>query len=145
MSTTEQNLANHKRYVIGYHGVAFVLIVVLLAWSIRVLVRTPSLDSVVAVLTVVVLGMLFWYGRIFPLQVQNRVIRLEEQIRFERVLPADLRARVGELRMPHFIALRFASDQELPDLVRQVLGGQLTTQDAIKAAIKTWRPDYYRA
>ncbi|MBM4186811.1 MAG: hypothetical protein FJ206_05795 [Gemmatimonadetes bacterium] len=142
--TPPQSYANHKKYVFMYHRVAFALILVLLIWAIRLLIKEPSLDSVIALITVVVLGFLFWYARIFPLGVQNRVIRLEEELRYGRILPDDLRARAGELSLGQVIALRFASDEELPGLMRQVLGGQLTTQDAIKRAIKVWRPDHYR-
>lgn len=88
---------------------------------------------------------LFAYARLFALAVQNRVIRLEEQIRFQRLLPADLVARMSEFRTAQYIALRFASDAELPDLARTVLDQQLTDKKAIKRMIRDWRPDYLRA
>ena len=61
------------------------------------------------------------------------------------LLPADLAARIGELRPSHLVALRFAGDRELPELVREVLAGTLTTQKAIKVRIKDWQGDYLRA
>jgi hypothetical protein len=61
------------------------------------------------------------------------------------LLPPELAARVGEIDRPHFVALRFASDAELPDLVRDVLTGKLATQKAIKEQVRNWQPDYFRA
>ncbi len=139
-----QNLANHKRYVMGYHGVTFALMVFALGWTIKGLIGAPTLGSLVAVITVVALVLSAFYGRFFALQAQNRIIRLEEQLRMAALLPSELKNRITELRMPHFVALRFASDAELPDLVRRVLAGELSTQDSIKQAIKNWRGDYDR-
>jgi hypothetical protein len=84
-------------------------------------------------------------ARLFALAVQDRVIRLEERVRYERVLPEELRWRADELTVNQFVALRFASDDELPQLMRKVLDEKLTERKAIKQLIKTWRPDYLRA
>jgi uncharacterized protein DUF6526 len=61
------------------------------------------------------------------------------------VLSPDLPARCGEITRQQFVALRFASDAELADLVREVLAGKLDTQKAIKERVRTWEPDYFRA
>ena len=50
-----------------------------------------------------------------------------------------------ELTPRQMVALRFASDKELPELVRDVLAGKLASQKAIKLAIKDWQGDYLRA
>jgi Family of unknown function (DUF6526) len=89
------------------------------------------------------LGML--YARLFALAVQDRVIRLEERVRYERILPEELRWRADELTVNQFVSLRFASDDELPQLMRKVLDDKLTERKAIKQLIKNWRPDYLRA
>lgn len=145
MSDTPQSYANHPKVVFGYHRVTTLLIVLLLAWSVRSVVLVPSLESAAHLVTVVVLGLLMWYARIFPLKVQDRVIRLEEQLRLTRVLPEEMRSRIGSLTMGQYIALRFAPDGELPELVRRIIAGDLTTPDSIKQAIKIWRPDHHRA
>ena len=139
-----QELANHKRYVMPYHGVLFVLLVLVLGWSIKGLIAAPSMASLVPVLAAVALLMSTFYARFFALAAQNRIIRLEEQLRMAALLPAELVSRIGELTMSHYVALRFASDAEIPDLVRRVLAGELSTQDSIKQAVKNWRGDYNR-
>ena len=81
----------------------------------------------------------------FDCQVQDRVIRLEMQLRLQRILPDDLRARIGEITRGQFVALRFASDAELPALVRKVLDEKITDKKQIKMAVKDWQGDYLRA
>jgi hypothetical protein len=81
--------------------------------------------------------------RLYALKVQTRVIRLEEQIRLERVLPEPLRARISELEISQLVALRFAPEAELPELVKTALDKKLSNKE-IKQAIKNWRPDYWR-
>ena len=139
-----QSFANHKRYVPGYHGVLFGLITVYLVWSVREVIRGPSLEAAMGVVLALILGMLAWYARVFALKVQDRVVVLEERLRLEGLLPDDLRARLGELRAGQLIALRFASDGEVPGLVRRVLTEGIRSRDDIKKLISTWRPDLRR-
>jgi polysaccharide deacetylase 2 family uncharacterized protein YibQ len=77
--------------------------------------------------------------------VQDRLIRLEEQLRYMRVLPADLQSRVGEFTIAQSVSLRFASDAELPALARKVLDEKMQNRKAIKQLIHSWRPDHLRA
>ena len=83
-------------------------------------------------------------ARRFALGVQDRVIRLEERLRMERLLPADLKSRIEDLTTDQLIGLRFASDTELPALTRRVLDGELTGRKAIKQAVGDWRADHQR-
>jgi hypothetical protein len=76
------------------------------------------------------------------LRAQDRVIRLEEQLRLSRIL-GD-RAAIEALRPGQLIALRFAPDDEVPELVQRIVGGELQTGDQIKKAIRVWKPDYLR-
>lgn len=140
-----QSYANHKRYVFGYHVVLFLILTLNLAWAIREAAREPGIDSLMEVLGAVGLVLLFWYARTFALTVQNRVIRLEERLRLARLLPDDLKGRVDELGTAQLVALRFASDAEVPALVRRVLQENIRDQDTIKRAIREWRPDHLRA
>ena len=80
--------------------------------------------------------------RIYSLKVQDRLIRLEETIRMQRVLPESLRSRISELKPGQMVALRFASDSELTGLVEKALAG--AEPKDLKSQIKNWRPDHFR-
>ncbi len=139
-----QNFANHARLVPGYHFVAFGLLAINLVWSIRNIIKVPSWDTAVMLGLAVALVLLFFYARLFALAAQDRLIRLEERLRMATLLPADLKPRIGDFTTAQLIALRFASDAELPDLARRVLDEGLTDRKAIKRLIKDWRADYCR-
>jgi len=67
------------------------------------------------------------------------------RLRLRELLPAAQHADIGRLTVRQFVALRFASDAELPELVQRVLKGELAGDKAIKAAIKDWQADWQRA
>ena len=79
------------------------------------------------------------------LRVQDRIIRLEMRLRLQQCLPADLRSRIEELTPGQLVALRFASDAELPELVREVVAGKLAARKDIKLRVKNWQGDWLRA
>lgn len=145
MSTEPQTYENHRRFVPAYHFVTTFLLVVYLAWTVYRLVTEPSVDRFMNLVLAAALVLVFVYVRVFPLTVQNRVIRLEERLRLERLLPPELRGEIHRLRVSQLIALRFASDGELPELVAEVLRGDLKEPDEIKRRIRAWRPDRLRA
>lgn len=142
----EQNYKNHTKVVPPF--IFFVLPVLTLnfGWSLYAWYKARfSFGGLVAVLTAVALFVGFGLARMFALRVQDRVIRLEERLRYERILPAELRARAEELTPRQIIALRFASDAELPGLLRQVLEQKLADGKAIKLLVTDWRADHLRA
>ena len=139
-----QTLANHLRFVPLYHFLLALMLLANLGWSGWQLWRDFSAAGVMALITALALILLFYFARAFPLHVQDRLIRLEERLRLSSVLPAELGARVGELTPDQLIGLRFAPDEELEELVPRALDGELDGRQAIKKAIKSWRPDYYR-
>ena len=145
MSQTEsQSFTNHARLVPGFHYGVIGALSLNFLWSMVRLFRMPGLDAVVGVITAVgLLGLLF-YARMFPLRAQDRIIRLEMSLRLASLLPADLRARAASLRPGQLVALRFASDAELPGLVRQVLDENLTDRREIKRRIREWQADHFR-
>ena len=82
--------------------------------------------------------------RFMSVRAQDRIIRLEERTRLERLVPGDLRGRVADLAPSQLVALRFAPDDEVPELTRRALNGELKTQGDIKRAIRNWRADHLR-
>ena len=85
-----------------------------------------------------------FFARWFALGVQDRVIRLEEQLRMEKLLPEELKQRIPEVTTEQMIALRFASDEELPGLVSKALTEGISNRKTLKQAIKNWRADHQR-
>jgi Family of unknown function (DUF6526) len=140
-----QNFANHTKLVPLFHCVVLPILFINLVSSIMHAVHSFSARSGIAVLTAVALLLLALYARTFALTVQDRVIRLEMQLRLQNQLPADLRPRIPEFTTSQLVALRFASDSELPDLARKVLAEKLAERKAIKQLIRDWQPDNLRA
>ena len=140
-----QNFQNHTRIVPTFHVVVFGIFAVNLIYRVYSAIRYPSVAALMAALMAVAFVLLFFHARLFALAVQDRVIRLEERLRMERLLPADLRPRIGEFTVGQLVALRFASDAELPELARKVLDEKIAERKAIKGLVKTWRPDFMRA
>jgi hypothetical protein len=79
------------------------------------------------------------------LRVQDRLIRLEMRLRLRENLPADLAQRAAHLPIRQLIALRFASNEELPSLVQEVVDGKVTNPNEIKLKIRQWQADHLRA
>ena len=145
MAHAPQTYKNHTRFLPPLHF--FVLPVLLLNVfdHIRGLWGAPTLSSLWALLIALALLMLALLARVQALTVQDRVIRLEMRLRMQELLPADLKARIGELTPRQLVSLRFASDAELAELVREVLAGKLNSPKAIKTRVRDWQADWLRA
>jgi Family of unknown function (DUF6526) len=142
----EQNFSNHGRLFPPFHFFVVPVLLINFFWSIyRWKLSHFSLDGFVAVVVGAALLIGFLSARMMALSVQDRVIRLEERLRYERLLPADLKPRVADFTMSQYASLRFASDAELPALARKVLDEKLNDRKTIKQLIKNWKPDYLRA
>jgi len=136
-----QDYTTHRKWVPPYHFIAPVLLLANLVFAVVKMIGDSGIGHGVRLLTAVALIILFYYTRAFALGVQDRVIRLEERLRFERVLPEDLRGRIGEFTTRQLIGLRFADDAELPALARRVLDEGITDREAIKKQVTAWRAD----
>jgi hypothetical protein len=144
MADQAQELSTHRRWVPAWH---FFTVPVLVGNVIVVVVRfvrDPTINNGWGFLVALALLIGIVLSRNMPLRAQDRIIRLEERIRLERVLPADLRGRIDDLTTDQLIGLRFAPDAEVPELVRRALNGDLKTRSDIKSAIKNWRADHMR-
>ena len=143
MADTPQSLANHVRYDPGFHFTLFPVAVITEIILIRMAWKAPSALA----WWWVVVGVMACWGilkmRLYSLTVQDRVIRLEEQLRLAKVLPASQHEQIPQLSRRQLVALRFASDAELPALVQRCVAEKLEPKQ-IKQAIKDWRGDYFR-
>ena len=142
----QQSFQSHAKWLPPFHFFVLPVLLINLGFSISWCVKAGF--TVRGVLSVVVAAALFVgmvMARVMAMKVQDRVIRIEERIRFERLLPADMHARIGEFTIDQLVALRFASNAELPGLARRVLEEKVNDRKAIKHMIKTWRPDLARA
>ncbi len=140
-----QNFENHAKFVPAFHIVTLGIFFINLIWSISRVIRSFSGQTVMSLLLAIAFLLAALYARMFALTVQDRVIRLEMQLRLQKLLPADLQPRIPEFALAQLIALRFASDRELPDLARKVLDEKLSDRKAIKKLVKEWQPDLLRA
>jgi hypothetical protein len=143
MAEKPQSFQHHTKLDPAFHQFLLPVGLILLVASIVNLVRNFGWSSGWHALLMVWAMIAVFKIRLYALKVQDRVIRLEERLRLGRLLPAPLQPRIPELTESQLIALRFASDGELPGLVEKTLAGNLDRK-AIKQAIQTWRPDYWR-
>jgi hypothetical protein len=140
-----QNFDNHNRVVPAYHMFVFGVFLINFVWRLVQLKDGITFASIMNVLLSAAFVVLFFYARTFALTVQDRVIRLEMRLRLERLLPPDMRSRIPELTLAQLISLRFAGDEELVALTRQVLDERLSDRKSIKRRIKNWQADILRA
>lgn len=139
-----QNFANHAQIDPGYFYFFSVCILAATICAVVAMIRTPGwAPASLVLLNVGVMGV-YMRARTYPLTVQDRVVKLETRLRLERLLPEDLRGRIDDLTLPQLIALRFASDEEMADLVRQVLEENIADGKEIKKRVKHWRADWLR-
>lgn len=138
-----QSYANHVKWVPLFHYVAMPLAGINLGLAVIGLLDGITVETLNRVGAAVGLMLALLFARGSALKAQDRVIRLEERLRMERLLPEDLKPRIGDVSTAQCVALRFASDDELPGLVRRALD-ENTDQKTLKQAIKTWRPDHQR-
>ncbi|HJV38094.1 MAG TPA: DUF6526 family protein [Geothrix sp.] len=138
-----QTYATHRRFDPLYHFVLLPFFLVTVIATITTFVRRPALATFWIALLALAVTFLALKVRVYALRVQDRLIRLEEQLRLARLLPEDLKARIPELSVRQLVSLRFASDAEVADRVREALQENLDGE-AIKKRIQTWRADEYR-
>lgn len=143
MSET-QNYQNHTRWFPLFHFVVVPLLLFHLIWQAVRLYQEPSWDRAESILMAIVFILITLAARLQALKAQDRVIRLEENLRYQKLLSADLLEKSAKLRTSQMIALRFASDDELPDLLERTVNGEFKDQKEIKLAVKNWRGDYLR-
>ncbi|MBK5271495.1 MAG: hypothetical protein JJE22_10825 [Bacteroidia bacterium] len=139
----EQNFKNHGRYIFLWHIVTAILVIAVTIGSVINLFNSSKGNLYSASLLVVVsliLGSIYWYARVFALRAQDRAIRAEENFRHFILTgkPFDSRMHLNQI-----IALRFATDEEMPALATRAIDEKLS-QKQIKQAIANWKADHHR-
>ena len=142
-TAADQDYANHRKFVRGFHLVALPILLINLIYSAFIVITAFSVDSVIGVLVAVALILVAFFARIFALGAQDRVIRLEERMRLNKLLP-EQRRDVDKLTTGQLIALRFASDGEVGELVSTVIAEDIGDREVIKKRVKSWRADHQR-
>jgi hypothetical protein len=82
-------------------------------------------------------------SRIYITKLQDRIIKLEMKVRCATLLTPAQQAAYSQLSTAQVVALRFASDEELPPLLDRAARENLDA-DQIKRAIQNWVPDWDR-
>jgi len=138
-----QTFANYTRWDPLYHFFTLPVFFLLAIAGLVHFIWRPGLHSALLFIVGVALAIVLFKLRYYPIRVQDRVIRLEERLRLSSLLSEPLRSRIPELTEGQLVALRFASDAEVPKLAERAISEKLSPVD-IKKAIQTWRPDYWR-
>ena len=139
----EQNFKNHARLVLGFHGIAFLAMLLLLIGAIRNFIRSSEenlYSASLLILVAVIFFFLFYYIRGFGLKAQDRAIRAEEKLRYF-ILTG--KALSNAITTRQIIGLRFASDEEFVALIDKAEKENLSEKE-IKRLIKNWKADTYR-
>jgi len=138
-----QSLANHGRFEPAFHFFLVPLLGLNLIFCGIHAWRHYSPFNIWLVILAVAFLVMALRIRSYPLQAQNRLIRLEERLRLKALCGEPLRSRIDQLTPDQLVALRFAADEEVPELAKRALDEHLTRKQ-IKQAINNWRPDHYR-
>jgi hypothetical protein len=138
-----QSYSSYKRRQPIFHFFIIPVLITNLIIVIVYLALHPGLLAAWLVVLSIAVLLLAFLTRVNPNKVQDRLIRLEERLRLSVLLPEHLRSRIPELTEKQLIALRFASDAEIPQLVETTLKENLNAKD-IKKRIQNWRPDFFR-
>ena len=143
---SEQNLKNHHRFDPIIHFFVFPVFILNFFFSIWLAVRHWAQHPHIVIWWIIVslaLLILATKCRMNDNKLQDRIIRLEERLRLQTLLGPDQLPHINELTTRQLIALRFASDEEIPALVHKTLTQRLEPQ-AIKESIVNWRADHHR-
>jgi hypothetical protein len=143
MATT-QTFANHTRWHPPFHFFVLPVMLINFIWSIVQFVMSPGWNSGWWIVVSLALLLLTFFVRTNSLKVQDRIIRLEETIRYQRVLSPAVVQRSSALTVAQIVALRFAGDDQLEELVKAVADGKFARPKDIKRGIKNWRADTFR-
>jgi hypothetical protein len=139
-----QNYDNHPRWLPPWHFFVLPVIGINAIVNLVLLAKAPSIGALWSALVAIALATAVFFARYMALRVQDRVICLEETLRLEHLLP-ERHFEIEKLGLDQLIAIRFASDAEIPHVFDRIMSGETTTRDEIKRAVQHWRSDHLRA
>ena len=144
MAERVQSFQKHARWLPGFHFFAVPILLANVIVSIRHAWMDPSQHYLFEMLVAMALLTVAFLSRTQALAAQDRVIRLEMRLRLRGLLPPDMHAGIDSLKTGQVVALRFASNDEMAEIVRDILAGKITTQKEIKMRVKNWQADWQR-
>ncbi len=141
--SVRQDFKNHGRFDPPYHFFLTFISLATIVISIVYAVHHLCFYSIWLIVLSFAAFIALFKMRLYPLKVQDRVIRLEERLRLQALAPAEWHSQIYRLSEDQLIGLRFAADDEVVELAKQALEHNLNRKQ-IKERIKDWRPDFWR-
>ena len=140
-----QNYKNHLRLFPAHHFVLIPATLGLFIWSIIhfFISETTCAEKSLWILASFSLLLVSFISRIYALKNQDRIIRLEMRQRYFELTGISFTEKEKQLRLGQIIALRFASNNELLQLIERAVLENLTSKE-IKMAVKNWLADNHR-
>jgi hypothetical protein len=141
-----QNYGNHTRYNPFQHFVLAPLTLIFLGWTGNKMdFSSPetTLESIYLFIGAIILFLLPLLARLYALKLQNRIILNEMRNRYFHLTGKTFDEKEQKLTLGQIIALRFASDAELLNLMDRAITEKITAKE-IKQQIKNWKGDYLR-
>jgi hypothetical protein len=141
-----QNYENHVRYYPPHHFVFYPVVLMLLGISLYYTFKADELRLIWLFISLLI-GLITWVAFMlrqhYALNNQNRIVRLEMRFRYYVLTNRRLETIENQLSFGQLLALRFASDNELPALTQRAIAENLSP-DEIKKSIVNWMPDHLR-
>ena len=138
-----QNYKNHPRLVFGYHQVGLLSALIVFVWTIVNLIKDFNTNSIFMCIFAFSFNVIAFYVRSFASGNQDRIIRMEMRYHYHLLTGVRFEPFENQLTIKQIVALRFASDEELVELINVAIAKKMTPKE-IKLAIKNWKGDYQR-
>lgn len=142
----KQNFSNHRKFYPLHHFVFYPIALGLLIWAIWGMFNNPHHHFVwaaIAIATILLMLISLMMRQHYALGLQDRLIRIELRFRYYVLTNQRLEPYESSLTIKQLAALRFASDEELPALVKRAAAENLSSKE-IKKSIREWVPDSHR-
>ena len=141
----QQSFSNHRRFFPLHHFFIAPLSIVFLIGCITVAFKSnwDFLEKALILILGVFVFISPMLARIYGLKNQDRLIRLEMRQRYFELTGKSFIPLENQLSKGQIIALRFAGDDELIDLIEKTKNEKLSPK-AMKQSIQQWKGDYWR-